>query len=56
MGLLTSSGYIVLASTNLERVDQAMSVVSNQLILITVILLAVSIVSALLFAAGSPAR
>ena len=50
MGLLTSSGYIVLASTNLERVDQAMSVVSNQLILITVILLAVSIVSALLFA------
>ena len=50
MGLITSSGYIVLASTNLERVDQAMEVVSHQLILISVILLGVSLVSALLFA------
>ena len=50
MGLLTDSGYIILASTNLERVDQAMQVVSHQLVLISVILLAISLVSALLFA------
>ena len=50
MGTLTDNGYIVVASTNLERVDQALSVVSEQLILITVILLAVSVTSALLFA------
>lgn len=50
VGMVTSSGYIILASTNLERVDQAMQVVSHQLILISVILLAVSLISALLFA------
>ena len=50
MGTVTASGYIVLASTNLERVDQAMQVVSGQLVFISVILLAISLVSALLFA------
>ena len=30
VGMVTSSGYIILASTNLERVDQAMQVVSHR--------------------------
>ena len=50
VGKLTESGYVVIASTNLERVDQALSVVSQQLVYITVLLLAISVVSALLFA------
>ncbi|MDD2992036.1 MAG: HAMP domain-containing sensor histidine kinase [Pygmaiobacter sp.] len=50
VGKLTESGYVVIASTNLERVDQALSVVSQQLVYITALLLAISVVSALLFA------
>lgn len=49
-GAVTSNGYTVIVSTNLERVSQAVEVMRSQLVVISVILLVVSIVGALLFA------
>ncbi|MEG1932689.1 MAG: hypothetical protein RR075_06230, partial [Pygmaiobacter sp.] len=49
-GTMTDNGYIVIVSTNLERVTQAVAVMRSQLVLITVILLMISVVAALLFA------
>lgn len=49
-GTVTASGYVVLASAGLERVDQALQVLSRQLPVIAALLLAVSAVAAALFA------
>lgn len=49
VGAVTENGYTILVSTGLERVTQAQNALQSQLVTVTVVLLAVSLVSALLF-------
>ena len=50
MGDITDNGYIVIVSSALERVTQAVSVVKSQLTIVTAIVLIVSIAGTMIFA------